>query len=137
MSRPADVALPLVHGEKGRSASPDALPSSCPRERPVYLRYDAPPYNATRLSSPSPLIEQAKNLQEGLHRPLSSALPLPSASVASPGHVQRHTYHRIMSDGTNTNGEIVQGDSWRRHTKVFGGNGACLACEENNRKLST
>ncbi|KAM3085915.1 hypothetical protein ACMFMG_002968 [Clarireedia jacksonii] len=33
------------------------------------------------------------------------------------------------------NGEIIIGDGWRRHTKVFGG-GVCEACAENERRMS-
>ncbi|KAF7874072.1 hypothetical protein EAF04_002744 [Stromatinia cepivora] len=33
------------------------------------------------------------------------------------------------------NGEIISGDGWRRHTRVFGG-GVCEACAESERRMS-
>ncbi|ATZ57270.1 hypothetical protein BCIN_14g04250 [Botrytis cinerea B05.10] len=51
---------------------------------------------------------------------------------------RRRSYTKPPNPLTNTpvvNGEIISGDGWRRHTRVFGG-GVCEACAESERRMS-
>ncbi|PQE25680.1 hypothetical protein CJF30_00000368 [Rutstroemia sp. NJR-2017a BBW] len=76
------------------------------------------------------------------HNPSSSS---PSHSTL-PAPPRRRSYTRPHPNNTNPsslhstpypdlNGEILIGDGWRRHTKVFGG-GVCEACAESERRMS-
>ncbi|KAJ8062442.1 hypothetical protein OCU04_008980 [Sclerotinia nivalis] len=40
-----------------------------------------------------------------------------------------------LSNAPAVSGEIISGDGWRRHTRVFGG-GVCEACAESERRMS-
>ncbi|PQE11055.1 hypothetical protein CJF31_00000816 [Rutstroemia sp. NJR-2017a BVV2] len=82
-----------------------------------------------------------------------SHLPFPHHhNPSSPSHStlppppRRRSYTRPHPNNTNPssphspsypdiNGEILIGDGWRRHTKVFGG-GVCEACAESERRMS-
>jgi hypothetical protein len=48
---------------------------------------------------------------------------------------RRRSYTKTTADGTEVTGEIVVGEGWRRHTRVFGG-GVCEACAESDRRMS-
>lgn len=47
---------------------------------------------------------------------------------------KRRSY-TTMQDGIEVQGEIIVGEAWRRHTKVYGG-GVCLACLESEQKMT-
>ncbi|APA16154.1 hypothetical protein sscle_16g109240 [Sclerotinia sclerotiorum 1980 UF-70] len=51
---------------------------------------------------------------------------------------RRRSYTKPPNSLINTpavSGEIISGDGWRRHTRVFGG-GVCEACAESERRMS-
>ncbi|KAL3422800.1 hypothetical protein PVAG01_04547 [Phlyctema vagabunda] len=60
-----------------------------------------------------------------------------------PAPPRRRSYTRTTEAGVDVAGEILVADggagsgagAWRRHTKVFGG-GVCVACVENERRMS-
>lgn len=52
------------------------------------------------------------------------------------GLPRRRSYTKTTSQGMEVSGEIVVGEGWRRHTRVFGG-GVCKACEESERRMTS
>ena len=95
-----------------------------------------PPYTATQMVDK----ESQSLCREGklqLQGPASYNFPLfPSHSQAGlyPAN-HRKSYTTTTPEGMEVNGEIVTGEGWRRHTKVYGG-GVCEACLENDRRMS-
>ncbi|KFY61941.1 hypothetical protein V497_02696 [Pseudogymnoascus sp. VKM F-4516 (FW-969)] len=60
--------------------------------------------------------------------PTTSAAGAPSTPATEP---RRRSYTKTAS-GVEVVGEVVTGEGWRRHTRVYGG-GVCLACLESER----
>jgi hypothetical protein len=48
---------------------------------------------------------------------------------------RRRSYTKQTPSGVEVTGEIITGEGWRRHTRVFGG-GVCKACEESDRRMT-
>lgn len=48
---------------------------------------------------------------------------------------RRRSYTKTTPGGVEVTGEVVLGEGWRRHTRVFGG-GVCMACEESDRRMT-
>lgn len=59
-----------------------------------------------------------------------SSDPNVSAEVELP---RRRSYTKTTAQGTPLEGQIEMNESWRRHTRVFGG-GVCKACEESEER---
>ncbi|ELR09530.1 hypothetical protein GMDG_04025 [Pseudogymnoascus destructans 20631-21] len=63
-----------------------------------------------------------------------STPPTTSAAVApaTPATEPKRRAYSMTAAGVEVVGEIVTGEGWRRHTRVYGG-GVCLACLESER----
>ncbi|KAH7399779.1 hypothetical protein BKA64DRAFT_464931 [Cadophora sp. MPI-SDFR-AT-0126] len=48
---------------------------------------------------------------------------------------RRRSYTKTTAGGVEVQGEVLMGEGWRRHTRVFGG-GVCMACEESERRMT-
>ena len=72
-----------------------------------------------------PMLEQTE-MTFSSFEPFEPAMEIPP---------RRRSYTKMMTDGTEVNGEIIVAEGWRRHTRVFGG-GVCKACEESERRMS-
>lgn len=69
------------------------------------------------------------------YSPLNTNSSIPPTEPTLP---RRRSYTKTPNLLTNTpsiTGEIIAGDGWRRHTRVFGG-GVCEACAESERRMS-
>jgi hypothetical protein len=69
---------------------------------------------------------------------LSSPRPgtdLPRRRSYTKTHSTSSTSSTGSTSSVTVTGEIIASDSWRRHTRVFGG-GVCKACEESERRMS-
>ncbi|OBT61793.1 hypothetical protein VE03_08771 [Pseudogymnoascus sp. 23342-1-I1] len=60
--------------------------------------------------------------------PVTSAAGAPATPATEP---RRRSYTKTAA-GVEVVGEVVTGEGWRRHTRVYGG-GVCLACLESER----
>lgn len=56
------------------------------------------------------------------------------ASALDGSNIPRRRSYTKNQDGVEVQGEVVMGDTWRRHTRVYGG-GVCLACLESENKM--
>jgi len=70
---------------------------------------------------------------------MEDATSYPSSSSSTDSLPRRRSYTKALSTSSNlsqaVNGEVIMGEGWKRHTRVFGG-GVCKACEESERKMS-
>ncbi|KAF7895491.1 uncharacterized protein EAF01_009453 [Botrytis porri] len=92
------------------------------------------PKTFSRLPPPPPPFTPPSPLEPLSYTPIHGG---ESESAPPTEILHRHrSYTKPPNPLTNTpvvNGEIISGDGWRRHTRVFGG-GVCEACAESERR---
>ncbi|KAG4026065.1 hypothetical protein MFRU_045g00100 [Monilinia fructicola] len=84
---------------------------------------------------PPPPFTQSSPLEPLTFSPING---LPTSTPTEDSLPRRRSYTKTPNILTNTpglTGEIISGDGWRRHTRVFGG-GVCEACAESERRMS-
>ncbi|RDL38920.1 uncharacterized protein BP5553_03260 [Venustampulla echinocandica] len=104
-----------------------------PTLQPFTPRVHSPPSASTQFFVASPTETAASSVSSetteskdfARRRSYSKALTIPSPSNS----------HAAETTEVQVSGEIVLAEGWRRHTRVFGG-GVCMACEENQRRMT-
>jgi len=66
---------------------------------------------------------------------VTSPISQPNPETFDPTLPRRRSYTKQTPSGAEVSGEIITGEGWRRHTRVFGG-GVCKACEESDRRMT-
>ena len=84
--------------------------------------------------------QESTSMEDAIAYPSGSSYPGTFSDTPSGKDIpRRRSYTKTLSTSSNPSqavqGEIIQSDSWRRHTRVFGG-GVCKACEESERRMS-
>jgi hypothetical protein len=86
------------------------------------------------------LPQEFTSMEDAIAYPSGSSYPGTLSDTPSGMDIpRRRSYTKTLSTSSKPShtvqGEIIQSDSWRRHTRVFGG-GVCKACEESELRMS-
>ena len=122
----------------GRHVTPPPLPP--PTSTPAVI--DGPAYtwqeDQSSISEFSIADMAASAAAAGIYPPTTANPTTPpttataGAAPATPATEPRRRSYTKTAAGVEVIGEVVTGEGWRRHTRVYGG-GVCLACLESER----